>query len=130
MTKKVISKADDWSRWTPELKDALGQSKTNVQVGEKVVFENDEFKVWSIHLPAGASLPFHKHEHRYFWTALSRGKSRSYYNDGSIIDTEYEIGDTKYFKDLSRDNYFIHNLKNTGDTTLIYTTVEFLNNTK
>ncbi len=126
MKKQVISKAGDWSQWTPELKEALEASQNNTQVGEKIVFENSEFRVWSIHLPAGQSLPFHKHANRYFWTAMNVGKSRSYYNDGSIEDTEYELGDTKYFKDLNENNYFIHNLKNIGDTMLIYTTVEFL----
>lgn len=126
MEKQVKSKSGDWSLWTPELKEALETSQNNTQVGEKVVFENSEFRVWSIHLPAQQSLPFHKHTNRYFWTAMSTGKSRSYYNDGSIVDTDYEKGDTKYFDDLSKENYFIHNLENRGDTTLLFTTVEFL----
>lgn len=126
MKKVVISKSGDWSLWTPELKKELEVSQNNTHVGENVVFENSEFRVWSIHLPAGQQLPFHKHANRYFWTAMSVGTSRSYYNDGSIVDTEYEKGDTKYFDDLSETNYFIHNLENRGDTTLLYTTVEFL----
>ncbi|MDY7396083.1 hypothetical protein UMM65_12605 [Aureibaculum sp. 2210JD6-5] len=126
MKKQVISQANDWSQWTPELKEALKASTSNTQVGQKLVYENNEFRVWSIHLPAGQSLPFHKHANRYFWTAMSTGKSRSYYNDGSIVETEYEIGDTKYFGDLNKENFFIHSLENIGDTMLIYTTVEFL----
>lgn len=126
MKKQIISKAGDWSQWTPELKEALAISQDNTQVGERLVYENRAFKIWSIHLPAGQSLPFHKHCKPYFWTILNAGKSRSHYNDGSIIDTEYESGDTKYFKDLNKENYIIHNLVNTGETMLIFSTVEFL----
>ncbi|MGY0407094.1 MAG: hypothetical protein ACWIPJ_01865 [Polaribacter sp.] len=126
MKKNIISKSGDWNLWTPKLKEALANSVNNTQVGQEIVLENSEFRIWSIHLPAGLSLPFHKHKNRYFWTALSSGKSRSYYNNGSIIETKYESGDTKYFKDLDENSYFIHNLENIGDTTLIFTTVEFL----
>ncbi len=127
MKKNIISNPNDWSKWTPELKEALVSAENNTDVGDKIVFENSEFRVWQILLPAGKNLPFHKHENRYFWTVLSKGKSKSYYNDGSIIESEYQIGDTKYFSDLTKENYFLHNLENTGDTTLIFTTVEFLN---
>ena len=95
-------------------------------VGEKLVYENDEFKIWSIHLPPGGWFNFHRHTRPYYWTVLSVGKARSYHNDGTVLDTEYEIGDTKYFKDLSVDNFFIHDVLNTGDTALIFSTVEFI----
>lgn len=127
MKKQIKSQANDWSQWTPELKEALKVSTNNTQVGEKLMYENSEFCVWSIHLPAGQSLPFHKHANRYFWTAMNVGKSRSYYNNGSMVDTEYEIGDTKYFGNLNEENFFMHNPENIGDSMLIYTTVEFLN---
>ncbi len=96
-------------------------------MGEHLVFENDSIKVWAILLPAGKSLPFHKHNKKYVWTALSEGKSVSYYNDGSVYETIYTINDTKNFDDLSDTNYFIHNLINTGTTTLVFSTMEFKN---
>lgn len=126
MKKQILSKAGDWSQWTPELREALAASQDNYQVGEHLVYENDEFKIWSIHLLAGQSFPFHKHYKPYYWTALSAGSCRIHYNSGAIVDTEYESGDTQYFKNLSKEDYFIHNLKNTGKTTLIFSTVEFL----
>ena len=129
MKKTIQSQAGDWRRWTNERKDALAASWENTRVGDKLVFANDAFRVWSIHLPAGQSLPFHKHASPYFWTVLTDGKSRSYYDDGSVVDSEYESGDTKYFADLSEDNCFLHNLENIGKTTLIFTTVEFVRQT-
>ncbi|CAN1538743.1 hypothetical protein MCETHM1_01668 [Flavobacteriaceae bacterium] len=126
MFKTIINPEGNWEFWTDKQKQELAKTESNTSVGDKLVFENDEFKVWSIHLPVGQKLPFHKHCLRYFWTAMSSGKSRSYYNDGSVKETEYENGDTAYFHDLSSDHFFIHNLENIGETVLIFSTVEFL----
>ncbi|MEA9414130.1 hypothetical protein [Flavobacterium sp. PL02] len=125
MQATIINPAGTWELWTNKLRDELNNAENNRTVGEKLVFENKEFKVWTIHLPAGKELPFHKHCLRYFWTALSSGKSISYYNDGSVKEIIYEKGDTVYFDKLNEENFFIHNLKNTGETTLIFSTVEF-----
>lgn len=126
MKKHIRARAGDWSQWTDEERQALAAARDNTQVGDRLVFANDAFRVWTIHLPAGRSMSFHKHAMPYFWTALTEGKSRSYYGDGSIVDSEYAPGDTNYFADLSGDNYFIHNLENIGETMLIFTTVEFV----
>ena len=126
MKKHIRARAGDWGQWTDEERQALAAARNNTQVGDRLVFANDAFRVWTIHLPAGQSLPFHKHATPYFWTALTEGKSRSYYGDGAIAESEYAPGDTNYFAELSGDNYFIHNLKNIGETMLIFTTVELV----
>lgn len=113
--------------WSEELIKFLAQGKNNYQVGEKLILKTDKFSVWTTHLPAGKTLPFHTHHHPYFWTSLSAGKSRSYYDDGNIVETEYQKGDIKYFPDLNENNYFTHNLENIGTTTLIFTVVVFFN---
>ncbi|WP_299252900.1 hypothetical protein [uncultured Aquimarina sp.] len=46
------------------------------------------------HLKPGNRLPLHYHDKYYFWTALSAGKARSYFDNGSIKESIYEIGDT------------------------------------
>uniref|UniRef100_UPI001CBB77CD hypothetical protein n=1 Tax=Chryseobacterium sp. OSA05B TaxID=2862650 RepID=UPI001CBB77CD len=104
---------------------SLEENLDNQSVGEYLVFENEKIKIWTIHLHPGKSLPFHKHCKPYFYTALSGGKSRSYYSTGKIVETTYAEGYTKCFWDLSEENFFIHNLENIGLTTLIFSTVEF-----
>ena len=125
MQTTMINIANNWDFWTVDERKLLFENNENTNVGEHLVFENDFIKVWTILLPVGKSLPFHKHNKKYLWTALSEGKSVSYYNDGSVSETIYTINDTKYFDDLSDTNYFIHNLINTGATTLIFSTIEF-----
>lgn len=121
----LINQIGNWDYWSVEIKQALAEAQNNTDVGEQLVYENKKLKVWTIHLKPNYSLPFHKHHKKYMWTALSQGKSISYYNDGSVKETIYELGDTRNFEDLSEENYFIHNLINTGDTTLIFSTIEF-----
>ncbi|CAM1347006.1 hypothetical protein [Tenacibaculum insulae] len=124
----TINKKGDWSfPWNDTLIKAAKENKNNNNVGEQLLLETDQVKVWSIHLPAGATLPFHQHSKPYFYTAKCKGKSRSYYTNGSVIETTYQKDDIKYFNDLSNKNYFVHNLENIGTTTLIFTTVEFKN---
>ncbi len=126
MKTKQINKKGDWNLpWTEELKKPLKKSKENTTVGEHLLLETDTVKVWSIHLPVGKSLPFHKHNKPYFYTIKNAGKSRSFYADGTITETTYDKDDIKYFNDLSEENNFIHNLENIGNTTLLFTTVEF-----
>lgn len=95
-------------------------------IGKDEVFQNHRVKVWQSHLEPGEVLSFHKHSRPYFWTALSAGRSRSFYHDGSVAETIYEQGDTLYFNDLNDNNFFIHDLENIGETRLMFTTVEFL----
>jgi beta-alanine degradation protein BauB len=123
----IVNPVNNWEFWSDKQKNELAASKDNTNVGEEVVFENDIIKVWAIYLAAGKSLPFHKHNKKYLWTALSEGKSISYYDNGSVKETTYKMNDTAYYNDLSDTNFFIHNLINTGDTTLIFSTIEFKN---
>lgn len=126
MKTSIINKTGDWNLpWTENIKKEIKTNKNNTTVGEQLVLETENFKVWSIYLPVGKSLPFHTHNKPYFYTAKTAGKSRSFYADGTIIETEYQKDDIKYFKNLNESNYFIHNLENIGNTTLIFTTVEF-----
>lgn len=126
MRTNEINAINDWSQpWTDQLRDALKKGKNNTDVGEHLVFENDDVKVWVIHLPAKRSLPFHKHNKPYIYIAQSEGSSRSFYDDGRIIETTYSKGDTKHFPGLNEENHFIHNLENIGSTTLLFTTIEF-----
>ena len=125
---KTINKKDDWSfPWTEKLKNAVENNVENTIVGEQLLLETNEFKVWNIHLPKGQSLPFHKHNKPYFYTIKNKGKSRSFYTSGTVTETEYNKNDIIHFNDLSEENFFIHNLENIGKTTLVFTTVEFKN---
>lgn len=97
----------------------------NDRIGTDLVLETPQMRVWQIHLEPGATLPAHRHDRPYFWTVLTAGKARSRYGDGSVVEIVYQRGESKHFPELSADNFFVHDITNTGDTPLIFVTVEF-----
>jgi hypothetical protein len=118
---QVTPRAD----WPEELRTEFERDQFSGVVGSVLVSETDRVRVWHLHLPAGKRCNFHRHVLDYFWTAHNAGKSRSYNDDGSIVDTAYGQGETRHFK-FARGEFFVHSLENIGDTDLLFTTVEFL----
>lgn len=117
--------ADAFAGWEPWRLEELRRDAYNGRVGMELLSETDRVRVWSIDLPPGQRLPFHRHVLDYFWTSLANGKARHHYDDGRIVEVENHVGETKhlYFK---KGEYFIHDLENIGDTNLRFITVEFL----
>lgn len=95
----------------------------NGMVGQRLLSETEEVRVWRIELQPGERVGFHKHVLNYFWTATSSGKSRSRYADGKVADTSYQVGDTRHYY-FGAGESMVHDLTNIGETTLSFTTVE------
>ena len=112
----------DWPEWR---KTELVANTRNGRVGAILVSESHRARVWSIWLQPGERLPFHRHVLDYFWTTTSAGKSRSWYDDGRVTETEYKLGETRHYK-VEKGGSFMHDLENIGDTVLGYITVEYL----
>lgn len=111
--------------WTPALRNELERNTNNGRVGSTLVSETDDLRVWQIKLEPGERLPFHRHVLNYFWTVLTDGEGRSHYGDGRIAEVQYKAGDTKHLVHGPGQS-MIHDLENIVDTTLLFTTVEFL----
>jgi beta-alanine degradation protein BauB len=112
----------EWPRW---LQEDLAANKLNPSVGNVMVSESPRARVWHIWLKPGERLPFHRHVLDYFWTATSVGRSRSYYEDGRMVEAEYQVGDTAHLH-FGKGEHLLHDLTNIGDTELGFVTVEFL----
>lgn len=110
--------------WPAGLGEELRRSQDNGNVGTVLVSETDDLRVWHLILAPGERMPFHKHVLDYFWTVLGDGQGRSYFGDGTVRDIAYRAGDTKHLR-YAPGEEMIHNLENTGDTTLSFVTVEF-----
>ena len=95
----------------------------NGMVGQRLLSETDEVRVWTIDLAPGERVGYHKHVLNYFWTATRGGKSRSHYADGRVLDTEYKDGTTRHYI-FGPGECMVHDLENIGDTRLSFTTVE------
>jgi beta-alanine degradation protein BauB len=116
----MIAAPADWPVWR---KEELYRNERNGQVGNHLVSENDEVRVWLIDLKPGERLALHCHVLNYFWTATSAGRARSQFPDGHIAETAYKIGETKHYRFASGEQ-MIHDLENVGPDPLTFTTVE------
>jgi len=111
--------------WPAELQDEFERDQFSGIVGSVLVSETGRVRVWHLHLPVGKRCRFHRHVLDYFWTAHNAGKARGYYNDGRIVEVTHYQGETRHFT-FGKGEYFVHAVENTGDTDLLFTTVEFL----
>ena len=98
---------------------------TNDRIGSELVAEETGMRVWQLRLPPGTTLPAHRHDRPHFWTVLTDGRARSRTGDGRVVDVTYRAGETRHFPDIGRGSVFVHDLTNTGDTELVFVTVEF-----
>lgn len=104
----------------------IAKGRNNTNIGTQMVLETNTMRVWHMRLAPGDIMPAHKHAHPYFWSTVTDGEAIAEYDDGRVTSISYQSGDTQYFSDLSAENGFVHNLINTGETELIFVTVEFL----
>jgi mannose-6-phosphate isomerase-like protein (cupin superfamily) len=111
--------------WSESLKAEFEANTMNGCVGQTLVSESDRVRVWSLRLRPGERIGFHRHVLDYFWTVLTDGQARSSFGDGSTRETSYRAGDTRHLT-YGPGQFLIHDLENTGETELVFTTVEFL----
>lgn len=120
---RAASAEDPCRDWPSEFVDELNRTGMNGRVGGQLVSETEILRVWHIRLAPGERLPFHRHVLDYFWTAVSPGRARSYYEGGLVREFTYEVGDTAHFT-FGAGEYMLHNLVNIGETPLSFVTVE------
>jgi hypothetical protein len=113
------------AHWPEKLRREFDENQFSGAVGNVLVSETDDVRVWHLSLPPGGWLTFHRHVLDYFWTTPSTGIARGYYQDGRIVDVHHYPGETRHFRH-GKEEYFVHAIENVGDTELIFVTVEFL----
>lgn len=129
MLSETITEEGDFTGWPSSYLKQLEDYSRNTDVGEELIFENENIRIWSIHLLPGQRLPFHTHIHDYNWTCLTSGTAISRYATGRMVKLRYQKGDISYYP-ASEKGAFTHDLENTGDTELKFITVEYLKNMK
>src|ERR1700751_239075 len=125
LDKKAVDTAK--TPWPPEI--AAGPERErkspNGCVGQRLLSESERVRVWEIRLKPGERFGFHRHVLDYFWSALNAGRARAHLDDASTVEHTYTAGETRH-EPHARGHSKVHDLENTGDTELIFTTVEFL----
>lgn len=109
----------DVATYAEELRRAPG----NHQIGTTLWFEDDHMRVFELRLDPGERAPFHVHDTTYFWTVVEPGRGLQRFADGTSVERDYALGETRYLVHSSKDR-LIHDLENVGDVTLRFVTVE------
>jgi len=115
---------DPYTLWPRDRVEDMHANAMSGRVGTVLVSETDSCRVWHLTIAPGGRLPFHRHVLDYFWTVLSNGTARSYYEGGAVREMSYRAGDTRHFT-FSPGEHMVHNLENIGEETLVFVTVEW-----
>lgn len=113
--------------WPQSLKEEFDRERVhpNGSVGTQLLSETERVRVWIIKLNPGQRIGFHRHVLDYFWTAVTSGRGRQYRQDGTTVELTWAGGETRH-ETYGPGEFNVHDLENTGDTELIFNTVEFL----
>lgn len=122
--KASASNEDPHAGWPLDRIEDMHANAMSGKVGTQLVSETDSCRVWHLTIAPGERLPFHRHVLDYFWTVLSNGTARSYYEGGAVREMTYRAGDTRHFT-FSAGEHMVHNLENIGEETLVFVTVEW-----
>jgi beta-alanine degradation protein BauB len=117
----AILAAPDWSG---DIRAELQRNRENGRVGHVLLSETDAVRIWRIALRPGERIGFHRHQLDYFWVAVTGGTSLSRHATGVTRQTLYAPGDVRHIH-FARGEFMLHDLTNSGDTELLFTTVEF-----
>jgi beta-alanine degradation protein BauB len=106
-----------------EFADELERATQNRDIGTTLRLENDHIRVFEIRLEPGERGPFHVHDRTYFWTVVDAGRGLQRFVDGTLVEHDYRLGETRYLVH-SPQHPLIHDLENIGDSVLRFVTVE------
>ena len=79
-------------------------------IGDKILFENNQIRVWSVKLKPGELQPWHQHHLPYLIVPLTRGRNRMVFDDGRERETMENPGEV-----LWREPGMAHELHNISD---------------
>ena len=85
-------------------------------IGNRVIFENDQVRVWELAVEPGKSKGLHRHDLPYVIVPLTEGKIEIESIDGKVYRPQEKVGEA-----IWRDAGEIHDLRNLG--TAIYRNV-------
>jgi beta-alanine degradation protein BauB len=79
-------------------------------IGDKVLFENEFVRVWSVTLDPGQRQPWHQHLLPYLIVPLTEGKNEMTFDDGRVRQTQEKPGEV-----IWREPGIPHELLNCSD---------------
>lgn len=79
-------------------------------IGDRILFENEHIRVWSVQLDPGAKQPWHQHLLPYLIVPLTAGRNVMTFDDGRVRETHEQAGEV-----IWREPGIPHELQNVSD---------------
>ena len=127
MNSLEINAPGNFESWNPSKIKELKDKKISNDLGQNLVFENENIRLWEVVLLPNERLPFRKINMDYSWVALTTGLAISRYADGKIILMRIEKGDSAFLK--CKEKTYIYDLENKGNDILFFHLTEFKHQT-
>lgn len=78
-------------------------------IGDKIIFENSQVRVWSLELAPGQLQRWHEHHHTYLVIPITAGENVMEFVSGRVVNTHEQPGQALY-----RQPGEPHQLRNTS----------------
>lgn len=127
MNSLEINASGNFESWSPSKIKELKDKKISHNLGQNLLFENENIRLWEVVLLPNERLPFRKINMDYSWVALTTGLAISRYADGKIILIRIEKGDSAFLK--CKEETYIYDLENKGNDILFFHLTEFKHQT-
>ena len=85
------------------------------EIGTKVLFENEQVKIWDLQLAPGENHGMHRHTNDYYLVFVGENRLRGLNEDGSVR-FEQDMHDGDVFHRVLKGDEDIHDAVNVGDT--------------
>lgn len=89
--------------------------KVKEEIGTRVLFENDDVKIWDLQLQPGENLGMHRHTNDYLLIFVGESRLRGLNEDGTVR-FEQDMHDGDVFHRVLPDGVDVHDAVNAGDT--------------
>ncbi|MEM9649665.1 MAG: hypothetical protein AAF969_14405 [Bacteroidota bacterium] len=118
-----LNPVGNFDPWEQEKIDELLHQNITQSLGDKLVFENENVKLWDLRLNPGERIPFRKHNTNYSWVCVTGGLALTRHGSGKIDMLKLDPGDTEYCEHKGRD--CTNDLENIGEHPIVINILEY-----
>jgi len=108
-----LNPVGNFDPWEYEKINELFQQEITDALGDRLIFEDERYKLWDLDLAPGERIPFRRHNADYGWVCPTGGLALSRYGHGKIDMIKLEPGDTQFFQ--YRGKRYVNDLENIGE---------------
>src|SRR5258708_3179886 len=88
------------------------EKTTSPEVGSRLLFENEQVRVWDLRLAPGESTGLHRHATDYFYVVIGEGTLQRHGADGSTQPPKFMHDGDVHFRRVSGED--VHEAVNVG----------------